>query len=398
MIKIAIAIIIVVWCPVNTRAQRQSVVNNYLQLAAQQVEQNQEEKALPYLDTVIYKQPYNKEALFLRGRIYSNLHEYQHALTDYLRLTEIDPENKEATYSLGVVRYQMGQYNMAITDFQKCLKAASQPTNTAFFKIDPWNKKAMDISTITHMDAEIWNFIGLCLYHLDEFEAAISAFTEGLKTDKNYVDLLVNRALGYEALGEHDLARTDYTTALLISPDHETASLNLLRLQSEDERLESLNTFIASNPDHPQGYANRGLLHFSNSNYQAAEGDLTAAFELNPENNDYLFNLALSKLKTGKLTESEELFMELIDREPKRAGAYFNIGNIHFTQKSFDTACSYYSIAIQLQPNMPVYLYNRALAFYENDQRDKACEDMRLAHLLDPAIGNDFLIKYCSFD
>jgi tetratricopeptide (TPR) repeat protein len=395
MMKVAVAIISVLLLSTFAYAQRKSV-DKYLQLAQQMADLNQDEKSLAYLDTVLHKHPQQKDALFLRGRLNSNMQQYRDALTDYLTLIEIDPENKEAHYSCGVVRYHLGQYRMAIPTFSHCLQLATQPTNTVYFKIDPLEKTAFEISTMHRMDIDIWNYIGLCHYQLHEFDAALSAFGEGIGIDNNSIDLLTNRALTYEALGEIDRARTDYMRVLSQFPEHETASLNMARLQTEEDRMRTLNSFISTHPNHPQGYANRGNLHFQNMNYQAAEKDFMYALVLYAENNDYLFNAALAKLKTDNFNESEELFMELIDRDPQHAGAYFNLGNIHYTRKSFDTACSYYTIAVQLQPASPSYLFNRALAWHENGQHDEACEDMRLANQIDPGIGNDFLKKYCN--
>jgi tetratricopeptide (TPR) repeat protein len=254
----------------------------------------------------------------------------------------------------------------------------------------------MGISTVNHMEIEIWNLIGLCHYQLDEYEAAVVAFNEGMKIGDGSADLLVNRALAHEALEQIDFAKADYTSALNMVPEHESASLNMLRLQSESEQMELVNSFIATHPNQPQGFTKRGLMHYNNLDYESAEKDFEVAFELSPEKNDYLFNFALAKLKTGKLKESEEYFLVLVERDPRRAAGYFNLGNIHYALESFEEACSYYTLAIQLEPNTPSYLYNRALAYYENGQQEKACADMGRAHLLNPEVGNDFLIKYCS--
>lgn len=393
--KILFAIFLSMLCSSAVLAQRKTM-ENYLLIARNMIEHNQEEKALPYLDTILYNQPYHKEALFLRGRINSNFQQYQVALTDYLKLIKIEPENKEVMYGCGVVRYHLGQYRMAVSTLRRCLEMTDRPTNTAYFKIDPWHHQAMGISTVNHMGIEIWNLIGLCHYQLCEYESAVVAFNEGMKIGDGSADLLVNRALAYEASGQIDFAKADYTSALNMVPEHESASLNMMQLHSESEQLELVNSFIASHPNHPQGFTKRGLIHYNNLDYQSAEKDFEVAFELSPENNDYLFNVALAKLKTGNLKESEEYFMELVERDPHRAAGYFNLGNIHYALKSFEEACSYYTLAIQLEPNMPSYLYNRAVAYYENGQQEKACEDMTKAHLLNPEVGNDFLIKYCS--
>lgn len=393
-IRLGISIIIALVSSFSSDAQRRSA-ETYLQRADDLLEANKEAEALGYLDTCLAKQPENIEALFLRARIYSNQHRYQEALTDYLKLNAIDPENKEALYSCGVARYQLGHYRMALDDFNASLDLPGRATNTAYFKIDPWQKNAVGISTISRMEVDLWNFIGLCHSKLTEYNEALVAYNKGLQIESRNIDLLVNRAMVYEAMEKPQLALADYETVLLLDPHSEVASLNLVKLRSKEEQLQALNTFVANRPSHPQGYEKRGLLFFEMELYQNAEKDLERALELQPENDEYLFNLALVRFKMGNLTDAGTLFIELTDRDPRHAGAYFNLGNIMYRQKNFDAAVSYYTMAIQHQPGTPSFLYNRALALFETNLPKRACEDMRLANDLDPELGNEFLDKFC---
>ncbi len=375
--------------------QRSSAIQN-LQKARELHEKNRDEKALVHLNECIKQLPDNAEALFLRARIFSNQKEFLKALTDYNALLSLHPEDKEAFYSRGIIRYQLEQYSMALEDFIKCVELPSKETNTAYFKMDPTSNKAAGISTMSSMDIDVWNYTGLCYYRLDQPENAMFAFNSGLEAEPLHTDLLINRALVYEQLGQLEKARFDYKTILQHNPDHNIASINILRLQSSDEKLQSLNSYIIQHPEQSIGYADRGLAYHDAEDYEKAESDLVMAYQIDPDNIENKMNLALTKLKLDKLAEAEKLFLEISEKDHYSEKAYFNLGNVKFKQNNYEEAISFYTLAINFNSNNPSYLHNRSLAYYENNEIEKACEDMKIAQLMNPEIGVEFAEKYCS--
>lgn len=83
-------------------------------------------------------------------------------------------------------------------------------------------------------------------------------------------------------------ALEEYQRALLADPAHEYAlrgkALTLMQLQKADEALEILNQILAQGTEHPASiYANRGILHDRQGDYEQAIADYDKALILDAE-------------------------------------------------------------------------------------------------------------------
>jgi tetratricopeptide (TPR) repeat protein len=390
-LTLTVFLMVCVHLPVNSQSYS---ANRDLKIASELISQNRETEALEHLNFFLGQHPKNTEALFMKARILSNEGQYLEALTDYNMLISLAPENSEAYYSRGVIRYHLQQYLPALDDFQKSLEIPTKGTNTAYFKMNS-GKRATGISTLNTMKAEIYNYIGLCHFQLNDQSTAVLSYTRGIRSDPDNADIYVNRALSYEKSGIADSAQADYQRALQVDPAHEIAKLNLSRLQMGEEKLQSLNEFIDAYPDRPEGYADRGMYFFSHSRYEASTTDFRRALQLAPDNTTYIVDLALSEMKLQNYQSAEALLFDAIDREPENARAFFNLGNIHFQFKRYEEAISYYTLALHHDGDNASYLYNRALAYYNDNKLPQACEDMEKLLLIDPEIGMDFRRKHC---
>jgi tetratricopeptide (TPR) repeat protein len=377
---------------------RNSLQKN-LSIAQSLINNNEEDSALLYLDACLFKKYDYPEALFLRARIYNNKNLLNKALTDYNVLIVLAPDNTEALYFRGIIRYQLAQYEAALEDFQEVLKLPATETQTAFFKIQQGSAGVSGISTLNGMKADVWNNIGLCYQALDKTKIAIDAYNQGIVIEPGSADLYVNRALSFEKSGNNKLALKDYEYALSIDPNHAIAQYNLIKLKMQDEpddQLIFLNRYIEQNPDMAHGYAERGFYFYESSDYQSALKDLQKAVELDSENIDYLFNLALTNEKLNNNEKAERLLDEVISIDVNHSRAYFNLGNIQFKRESYADAISLFTIAHQLEKDNPAILYNRAISKYKMGRIDAACEDMKLVNRLDAALGENFYMKNCS--
>jgi len=367
----------------------------HLRAAEQMLDENDEDEALDQLYQCLELQPTNEEALFLRARINYNKQNYLQTLTDYNMLLSLSPDNKEALYGRGSVKYLLKQYKSALEDFVKCWQAPSQGTKTAYFKTDPAQQLASGISTINQMEVDIWNYIGLCHFHLGALDKAIHAYSAGLKLDSIHADLLINRALANQKKNLSTLARADYETVLSHYPGHPTASINIISLLNESEQLKNMHQFIEEHPDLASGYAERANYYYSHQQFIKAEDDFACALRLEPTEVEHQLNLAITKLKLDKLEEAEELLMNLVEKDLQNGRIYFNLGNVKYKLLKFEEAKAYLTLAIQLDPHTASYYYNRALCYAELKKTNLACQDAILANELDPKIGKDFIERNC---
>ena len=360
--------------------------------------ENEEDNAIPLLNSILKKKPTHDEALMLRAKAYNNLQMFDKALIDYNGLCEILPNEPEILYGRGITRFQLQLYRLAIDDFIQVLDMPGNETKTAFFKIDPSTNSSVEISTITTIKADVWNYIGLCYLRLQEYDHALNAFTEGLMLSRNSPDLLINRGLTYEEFNDPQSALRDYNSALAIDPNNERASYNALRLRmanDKNEMIEALTSFIDENPELGEGYSARGLQYYEMEMYNFALIDFERAVKLDPHNLDYQFNLALCLEKENRLDESGHYFLSIINSDSKHSGAYFNLGNLKYKKGLFNEAISYYTLAFHHNQKNVSILYNRALAHYKNGQIVNACEDINKVMVEYPQLAEDFYSRHC---
>lgn len=376
----------------------QNSLQKNLSIAQILIEGDKEDSALIYLNACLMKKFDFQEALFLRARIYNNQNQWTKALTDYNALIDLAPKNKEALYFRGIIRYRLSQFEPAIEDFHEVLILPDAETQTAFFKIQQGNTGVSGISTLSGMKADIWNNIGLCYHALDQTNMAIDAYNQGIEIEPCLLDLFINRALSFEKSDNTKLAIKDYQHVLSIEPNHSIAHYNLIKLQpyeKPDNHLNSLNQYIEQNPHMAHGYAERGFLFYESLDYNSALNDFEKAVEIDSENIDYLFNLALVNEKLKKIEKSERLFDQVISMDANHAGAYLNLGNIQFKRKAYPGAIALFTIAHQLEKDNPAILFNRAITYYQMGMMEAACKDMELVKLLDAELGKKFYKKNC---
>lgn len=376
----------------------QNSLQKNLSIAQSLIEMNKEDSALTYLNACLHNKFDHQEALFLRARIYNNQNQLSKALTDYNALIALNPTNKETLFFRGIIRYRLAQFEPAIEDFLEVLKLPDTETQTAFFKIRQGNTGVSGISTLSGMNADVWNHIGLCYQSLDQSNLAIDAYNRGIEIEPNSLDHYINRALSFEKSDNNKLAIKDYQYVLSIEANHAIAQYNLTKLQPYDEsvdQLNALNQYVEQNPDMAHGYAERGLHYYESLDYNSALLDMQKAVEIDSENVDYLFNLALVHEKLNKVDEAENLFDQVISMNANHAGAYFNLGNIQFKREAYLNAISLFTIAHQLEKHNPAIMYNRAIAYYQMGIIDKACNDMEVVNRLDANLGAKFYKKNC---
>ena len=371
-----------------------------LRIAQSLIEKNEEDSAIIYLNIILSKTNNHEEALLQRVKIYSNQGKYNKALVDCNALVELYPENKEIRYARGIVKQRLEQFEPAINDFQTSLILPNGDTQTAYFKMEPRDNMTSGISTMSSMESEIWNNIGLCYHKMGNYDEAILAYDSGIYLDETYIDIYINRAISYEERGDIRLATLDYEYVLSKMPNHPIASFNLIYLQkgqNQDENIkDKLTAFILDNPLIADGFASRGLYYYEMQQFDLAQLDFLEATRLDPSNINYQFNLGLALEKTNNAIEAEQILINITEREPEHSGAYFNLGNIKHKSSQFQEAIAYYTLAHHYNRKNIFILHNRALSYLENDQKEKACEDMAKVLQVDKALAANFISTYCS--
>ncbi len=99
---------------------------------------------------------------------------------------------------------------------------------------------------------------------------------------------------------------------------------------------------------------------------------------------DVLLALGTACVAAGKYDEAEKYLKEVIERDPKRSGAYDQLAVTYRKLKRYEDAQPLFEHAIQLQPRNAVLYNNYALLLMDLDQPDKARRTWEYALQLDP--------------
>ena len=106
---------------------------------------------------------------------------------------------KQAVTYLGMTYEKLGDYNYACSLYNNYL--------------------------LSEADASLYNQLGLCKMQMEDYEAALTAFQEGMKVENCpcMQSLRFNEIVAYEYLGEFEKAKVLMESYLLTYPDDEEA-------------------------------------------------------------------------------------------------------------------------------------------------------------------------------
>jgi len=162
-----------------------------------------------------------------------------------------------------------------------------------------------------------------------QWQEAITAYSEAIELDPDNVDAYLNRCWAYRRTGQFDNA------------------------------LEDANRAIELEPTNAMAYQNRGYTHKFLHQYELALADASNAIELDPE----------------------------------LASAYDCRASIYSTQGQYELALSDASKAIELDPNLCEAYESRANAYFALGQYDKAKVDASSAIQLDPNYTLAYVVR-----
>lgn len=115
-----------------------------------------------------------------------------------------------------------------------------------------------------------------------------------------------------------------------------------------------------------------GIKSFDSNNYSLALKHFIRAVESEPDNVDYLTDLAITHYRLKNYDEAIKTYNQIINLEKDNAFVHNNIGNIYWTKRDLEKAKAYFYKAIELNPSLVVSYSNLALMLNENGEREEA--------------------------
>ena len=111
-----------------------------------------------------------------------------------------------------------------------------------------------------------------------------------------------------------------------------------------------------------------------------------------------LFAEGLQAMKSGQLSQAEDMFRRVIALDPKSGAAHINLGVTYMRERRWDDALAELHRAETMSPNVPGIQLNIGLAYYRKSDFDAAIEPFSETLKLQPnSLQASYLLGLCYF-
>lgn len=278
--------------------------------------------ALNLADRALTVNQNSSDAHFIRGRVYFELEQWDHAETAYLAVIDLEPDYPGVRHNLGNIYFGQKQYRSALAQFTQAIRDRTSVRS--------------------------WHALGAVYGALSLPDSATSAFKKAIALDSLYGPAYTSLADQLEQQGNYSESLNQTKMALMIRPDHVPDRLRqiriLLRLGYINEAATLLQPLIAEHPYHAepryllgQVLQQSGASDQASKRFQEAEslrvmeqerGQLANAAETQPNNFQAQVDYAVALRQTGHLEEALKRYLIAQALRPTNLNLQFHIATL----------------------------------------------------------------------
>ena len=296
------------------------------------------------------------------AKLYEKQGDFLKAKDQWLTVLEEEPDNMEAHYSLGKIHGVEGEYGKMVRSFD--LASGSEFQDEINLTLDRswrsrfndgvrWMDEDIDKAIQAFRDATVianerldaWQNLAVLYSRSERVEDALAIYEIIVKQSKD-VDLMSQ--IGIYQMQEEAFGSAIETLKKVVNLDslHFEGHYNLAIAQIKTNDLENAekNLLIASEIDSldisPQ--FSLGNLYWNRKDYTKALTAFSKAVEIDPQDNDALYNLAVTYLLIGNDQSALPLLKLLTERTPNNGVVWREIGGIYARQGRLEDSTNAY--------------------------------------------------------
>ncbi|XP_011046928.1 PREDICTED: probable UDP-N-acetylglucosamine--peptide N-acetylglucosaminyltransferase SPINDLY [Populus euphratica] len=281
----------------------------------------------------------------------------QEGIQKYYDALKVDPHYAPAYYNLGVVYSEMMQYDTALSCYEKA--AIERP-----------------------MYAEAYCNMGVIYKNRGDLESAIACYERCLAVSPNFEIAKNNMAIALTDLGTKVKLEGDinqgvayYKKALYYNWHYADAMYNLGVAYGEMLKFEMAIVFYELafhfNPHCAEACNNLGVIYKDRDNLDKAVECYQLALSIKPNFSQSLNNLGVVYTVQGKMDAAASMIEKAIMANPTYAEAYNNLGVLYRDVGNITMAISAYEQCLEIDPDSRNAGQNRLLAMnYINEGHD----------------------------
>nr|HPQ41259.1 tetratricopeptide repeat protein [bacterium] len=339
-------------------------------------------EAIALLESAIVIQPDSFDSLYMLGDAYTASGNFADAVKAYQNALVLQPDNKPLIMKIADAQYDAQLWGAAEATYQE-LTGDMRFQEEAYYKIGMTRKKRNQLEeaiqafrkTLEVNDAHSKAHFELarCLEDkaanpdLDEEQAealraeAEQEYQQSINTDPKFV-------MGYEVLSDFYSKHEDYEQAAAImkrllawfKPTTLEKSREVARLREKlgkaqynsgdyDGAVESFTTVIQIEPN-VEAFRDLGRAHYKAGKLTEAILVWRRGLELDSEDADLYFQIAVAQFRQGDLAASESSYKDALRIDPKLVKALTNLGFLYYQNYKYDLAQMYWQRSVELDP------------------------------------------------
>ena len=126
-------------------------------------------------------------------------------------------------------------------------------------------------------------------------------------------------------------------------------------------------------------------------NYDNAVGYFENAVNKNPKRAEAWVQVGFCKVKQGKTQEAIRAYLQALQLKPADAQIHNKLGDAYYYSGRLKEAIESYTEAARLQPDRAETFYNLAIAYFESGNQSMAAAEARTLQRLDPKLYEKYL-------
>ena len=415
----------VLWACLCTNAQRQGAdslsqqatalsYDTFFLEAMVQRQKSNHDAAFDLLRHCIRINPKSAEAYYFLAQYYQLLKNDSVAQQCYLKAAELEPDNSTFLETVAQSYISEKEYHKAITAVEQLYnqdKSREELLEMLYelYQQTDDNEKAIEVlnrieaaegksERLSYAKSEIYTKMGKAKAAISEMEALARQYPNDLNYKGMYADMLLRNDREQQAL---EL----YNEILAEEPDNTRAQVSLrsyFKVQGETEKADSISERILMNPNTTTEQRVL-LMRQMVADNERADGDSTQILALfhkmlaQPQQNADIATLCAAYMDLKKMPQDSirAMLQTVLSIAPDNAAARLQLVSFAWDRKDHDEVISLCQDARQYNPEEMAFYYYQGMAYYQQDDHDKALGAFQngigvITPESNPAIVSDF--------
>lgn len=375
-------------------------------------------RGIKIMDSAIALFPTNPLPLYLKGKLYYNLTQYEEALVYLHKSQAIAPRWSMPTIGISEVYYEQGEYDSVERILLNL--AEKQQIALVYFKLGYFYGEIRDnaydaikYSKLAHQLApektNIINNIGAYYEKLSEYDSAMYYYNKAIAVDSNNAFTLRNIGKYHMDNGSFTTAEKILKQAIAVDSTEQTAYYNLAEINYNRSNKSQYNLGARLKFLKEAVYYFEKAIQFqplNKFNYYSkarAEADvdlslsaitLKRILNFSKPDGDYYNECGLIYLHGQDTAQALKIFHQGIQADSNYYYTWYNIGTIYYDHRQWDSALKYYTQAKNVDASINYLSYKIETAQENIDRlyREKLDEERKLELLQSYETDDDALL------